>query len=81
MSGEFYNNPKLMVNNGSIVIYYYRENLCRYPTGFSVSKTKNKYGKFIEWDYKTVNTRQSNPLAPEQCDPLSNLSKNGLIEA
>jgi hypothetical protein len=39
------------------------------------------YLQVISPAIRSVNTRQSNPLAPEQCDPLSNLSKNGLIEA
>lgn len=52
MSEEFYKNPKLTVNNGSIVIYYYYKNVCRYPTGYSVSSQKSKNGKFLEWDYK-----------------------------
>ena len=28
-----------------------------------------------------VNTRQCDPLSPEQCDPLRTFSKNGSIEA
>lgn len=52
MSKEFYKNPILKVNNGSIIIYYFHKDVCRYPTGYSISSEKNKNGKFVEWDYK-----------------------------
>ena len=42
----------LMVNNGSIVVYYHKVTTMKLPTGVIINKKKNKSGKFIEWDYK-----------------------------
>jgi hypothetical protein len=45
-----YCKPK--VNNGSVVIYYGTKGVMRFPTGVKISKSKDRYKKFIQWDYK-----------------------------
>jgi site-specific recombinase XerD len=49
---------ELKVNNGSIVVYYSRQGIMRYPTGITIDKKKNK-GKYLEWDYKNNNLNPS----------------------
>lgn len=49
---------QLIVNNGSVVIYYSHKGIMRYPTGITIDKKKIR-GKYIEWDYK------NNNLAPD----------------
>ena len=42
----------LKVNNGSVVVYYGKKGIMRFPTGIKLSKEKNAKGQFVEWDYK-----------------------------
>jgi hypothetical protein len=42
----------LKVNNGSVVVYYGKKGIMRFPTGVKISKEKNAKGQFVEWDYK-----------------------------
>jgi integrase len=42
----------LKVNNGSVVVYYGKKGIMRFPTGVKISKEKNARGQFVEWDYK-----------------------------
>lgn len=36
------------------MVYYSKDGILRFPTGITISKEKNKDGKFKEWDYKSV---------------------------
>lgn len=45
-------------NNTSIVIYYSKNgDEMRFPTGISISKTKNAKGEYVDWDYKKRKVR------------------------
>jgi site-specific recombinase XerD len=43
---------KVIVNNGSVVIYYGVGGIMRFPTGAKISKIKDKQKKLKQWDYK-----------------------------
>ncbi len=43
--------PKLIVNNGSLVIYYHHITQTKIPTGVKISNKKYR-GKLVEWDEK-----------------------------
>jgi integrase len=41
---------KVIVNNGSVVVYYFHKDICRIKTGVSLEKGTN--GKYTFWDYR-----------------------------
>lgn len=50
---------KAIINNGSIVLYYSKDNsTMRYPIGEHISPKKEE-NKFIEWDYKKSRVKSS----------------------
>lgn len=72
----------LQPNNGSVVIYYSRNGIMRFPTGISISKKKNKDGKFADWDYKANRIK---PVASNALDLNTKLTlqinkANNLLE-
>lgn len=43
---------KVKINNGSVVIYYGIDGIMRFPTGVKISKEKDRYNKYKQWDYR-----------------------------
>lgn len=53
MNKKYFKRCELKINNGSVVIYYFHVNHCRYPTGITISNKFDRNDRYIDWDYKT----------------------------
>jgi hypothetical protein len=77
----------LRVNNGSVVVYYGKKGIMRFPTGVKISKEKSAKGKFVEWDYKTNSIKKhvnkaihSNEIIKSYLDYADSIVKEHLEE-